>query len=112
MKWLYSIYSFELILRRSKGDCGVSMLSQYLGKMILTHGRTRAPGSPVLQAGARLDPEPGTANTLPLIEQIRKAGATSLQAISDALNARGVRTARGGRWAPMTVKRILDRAMV
>ena len=47
----------------------------------------------------------------PVERLIQKVGATSLQAISDALNARGVRTARGGMWAPMTVKRILDRAM-
>jgi len=38
-----------------------------------------------------------------------KSGATSLQAIADALNARSIRTARGGHWVPMTVKRILDR---
>jgi DNA invertase Pin-like site-specific DNA recombinase len=65
-------------------------------------------GQEALKAGA----DQFAANTLPVIEQIRKTGATSLQAISDALNARGVRTARGGQWVPMTVKRILDRAMV
>src|SRR5690242_21650355 len=63
-------------------------------------------GQEALKAGA----DQFAANTLPVIEQIRKTGATSLQAISDALNARGIRTARGGQWAPMTVKRILDRA--
>src|SRR3954453_12845909 len=65
-------------------------------------------GQEALKAGA----DQFAANTLPVIEQIRKTGATSLQAISDALNARGVRTARGGQWAPMTVTRILDRAVV
>ena len=69
-------------------------------------GEAQHKGQEALRAGA----DQFAANTLPVIEQIRKAGATSLQAISDALNARGVRTARGGTWAPMTVKRILDRA--
>jgi DNA invertase Pin-like site-specific DNA recombinase len=69
-------------------------------------GEAQHKGQEALKAGA----DQFAANTLPVIEQIRKAGATSLQAISDALNARGVRTARGGTWAPMTVKRILDRA--
>src|SRR3954453_4023624 len=63
-------------------------------------------GQEALKAGA----DQFAANTLPVIEQIRKTGATSLQAISDALNARGIRTARGGQWAAMTVKRILNRA--
>jgi DNA invertase Pin-like site-specific DNA recombinase len=71
-------------------------------------GEAQAKGQEALKAGA----DQFAANALPVIEQIRKTGATSLQAISDALNARGVRTARGGQWAPMTVKRILDRAMV
>jgi hypothetical protein len=40
------------------------------------------------------------ANVLPIIREIQRAGATSLRAIADALNARGVATARGGRGAP------------
>jgi len=43
------------------------------------------------------------ANVRPIIEDVRKAGAVSLQLIADALNARGVKTARGGRWHAMTV---------
>lgn len=49
-------------------------------------------------------------NVLPIVRSIQGAGVTSLRAIADALNARGVRTARGGAWAPMTVSRILNRA--
>jgi hypothetical protein len=41
---------------------------------------------------------------------VQAAGARTLAAIAAALNARSVPTARGGSWAPMTVKRILDRA--
>jgi DNA invertase Pin-like site-specific DNA recombinase len=35
---------------------------------------------------------------LPIIKPVSKAGATTLQAITDALNDRGVATARGGSW--------------
>jgi hypothetical protein len=50
------------------------------------------------------------ANVLPLIREIKKAGATTLREIADALNARGVSTARGGRWHAMTVSNVLARA--
>jgi DNA invertase Pin-like site-specific DNA recombinase len=49
------------------------------------------------------------ANTLPLIREAQKAGASSLRAIADILNARGVRTARGGRWAATQVRDIMLR---
>ena len=38
------------------------------------------------------------ANVVPIIEQIKASGATSFQAIAEALNARGIRTARDGAW--------------
>ena len=50
------------------------------------------------------------ANVLPIIEAIRKAGATSLHQIADALNARGVSTPRGGRWHAKSVANVLARA--
>jgi DNA invertase Pin-like site-specific DNA recombinase len=49
------------------------------------------------------------ANVMPIIEELRSAGITSLMGIAAALNTRGVQTARGGRWEPTTVKRILTR---
>lgn len=49
------------------------------------------------------------ANLLPLIESIRAAGATSFDAIAKALNARGIRTARGGQWHSTTVRNLLLR---
>ncbi|MGB7830342.1 MAG: recombinase family protein [Pseudolabrys sp.] len=49
------------------------------------------------------------ANTLPLIREAQKAGASSLRAIADILNARGVRTARGGKWAATQVRDIMLR---
>jgi DNA invertase Pin-like site-specific DNA recombinase len=50
------------------------------------------------------------ANVVPIIREIQRAGATSLRAIADALNARGVPTARGGRWQAQTVSNALARA--
>ena len=50
------------------------------------------------------------ANVLPVVRDIERAGVTTLQGIADALNARGVRTARGRRWYATTVKNLLDRA--
>jgi DNA invertase Pin-like site-specific DNA recombinase len=50
------------------------------------------------------------ANVLPIIEAIKRAGATTLREIAEALNARGVATARGGQWHAMTVKNVLARS--
>lgn len=50
------------------------------------------------------------ANVIPIIRQIQRAGATTLREIADALNARGIGTARGGKWHAMTVRNVLGRA--
>jgi DNA invertase Pin-like site-specific DNA recombinase len=50
------------------------------------------------------------ANVLPVIREIRRAGATSLRQIGDALNARGISTPRGGAWHASSVKNVLERA--
>jgi DNA invertase Pin-like site-specific DNA recombinase len=50
------------------------------------------------------------ASVLPIIREAQRAGASSLHAIADALNARGVRTARGGKWAATQVRDILKRS--
>ena len=49
------------------------------------------------------------AEMLPIIEGIRAAGITTLGGIADALNKRGVPTARGGTWHAMTVRNLLLR---
>jgi DNA invertase Pin-like site-specific DNA recombinase len=49
------------------------------------------------------------ANVLPLIKDAQRAGANTLRDIADALNARGVATARGGRWYATSVKNVLER---
>ncbi|MGA7454139.1 MAG: recombinase family protein, partial [Rhodoplanes sp.] len=49
-------------------------------------------------------------NVLPIINEIRKAGARTLRDIADALNARGISTPRGGRWYASSVKNVLARS--
>jgi DNA invertase Pin-like site-specific DNA recombinase len=51
-----------------------------------------------------------TAAVLPVVQSIRSSGATSLEAITVALNQRGVRSARGGRWYASAVANLLARA--
>jgi DNA invertase Pin-like site-specific DNA recombinase len=49
-------------------------------------------------------------DVLPVIEDIRAAGVTSLKGIATELNARGILTARGGQWYATTVRNLLGRA--
>jgi DNA invertase Pin-like site-specific DNA recombinase len=47
---------------------------------------------------------------LPIIREIKRAGARTLREIAEALNERGVATARGGQWHATTVSNVLARA--
>ena len=47
---------------------------------------------------------------LPVIDAIRRTGATTLEAITRALNDRGIRPARGTRWYASSVANLLSRA--
>ena len=49
------------------------------------------------------------ANVLPVVRQIEASGVKGHRAIAAALNARGVRTARGGDWHATTVRNLLAR---
>ena len=78
--------------------------------------RGKVLGSPELERArkmaveaVRTEADRYAANVLPIIEAIKRAGATTLREIADALNARGVATARGGLWHAMTVKNVLAR---
>jgi Recombinase len=50
------------------------------------------------------------ANVLPIIHEAQKAGARTLRELAEALNARGITTARGGQWYAQTVANVLARA--
>jgi DNA invertase Pin-like site-specific DNA recombinase len=77
-----------------------------LGSPKLAQARESAVAS--IKAGA----DQHAANILPIIREAQKAGATTLRAVANALNARGISTARGGAWHAMSVKNVLDRPTV
>jgi DNA invertase Pin-like site-specific DNA recombinase len=65
----------------------------------------REKGVAALKKGA----DARAANILPIIKTIQANGASSLRDIAEGLNARGVQTARGGKWHASTVRDVLAR---
>jgi len=63
-------------------------------------------GSKVLVAEA----DAFAANVLPIIASLQDSGVMDLRGLAGALNARGIRTARGGRWHVSNVKNVIERA--
>ena len=55
------------------------------------------------------EPHTFAAGLIPVVQAIRDTGATTLRDISFALNERGIRSARGGRWYPSSVANLLAR---
>ena len=49
------------------------------------------------------------ANVLPVVRSVQMAGVTTLCGVADALNARGIATARGGTWHATTVRNLIQR---
>jgi DNA invertase Pin-like site-specific DNA recombinase len=85
---------------------------QKLGTPNLEALRRVGAGQPGWTAGAegnRRGAERFARDITPIIEDIRQAGITSLRAIAAELNARGILTARGGRWDATRVRRLLAR---
>jgi hypothetical protein len=46
---------------------------------------------------------------VPVVRELQAAGVTTTRAIGEALNARGIRTARGGEWHHSMVRNLLAR---
>jgi hypothetical protein len=46
---------------------------------------------------------------MPIIASLQASGVCDLRGLAAALNNRGVRTARGGRWHVSNVKNVIDR---
>ncbi|MGE7417006.1 recombinase family protein [Methylobacterium tarhaniae] len=44
---------------------------------------------------------------VPIIDEVRASGTTTLRGIATALNERGIPAARGGRWSAVQVRRVL-----
>jgi DNA invertase Pin-like site-specific DNA recombinase len=66
-------------------------------------------GAPLGAAAVRARADQFANNTIPIVHQIQRAGLTTLRDIAEALNARGIPTARGGTWAPQTVANLMKR---
>jgi DNA invertase Pin-like site-specific DNA recombinase len=49
------------------------------------------------------------ANVLPIVRQVQASGVKASKEIAEALNARGVKTSRGGQWHPTSVRLLLAR---
>jgi DNA invertase Pin-like site-specific DNA recombinase len=61
-------------------------------------------------AANRAQADQFAANVMPIVREIESSGLTNPREIAAALNARGVRTARGGSWHDSTVRNLLKRA--
>jgi DNA invertase Pin-like site-specific DNA recombinase len=75
-----------------------------LGNPNIEHARERA------IAVIKGEAERAAGNVLPIINEVRRAGATSLRQIAEALNSRGISTPRGGVWYATSVRNVLARA--
>lgn len=62
-------------------------------------GAARAAAERTRRSAAR------AADLAPILAEVEAAGAASLRAVADGLNARGIPAARGGRWTPTQVRR-------
>ena len=62
-------------------------------------------GRQALVAGA----DAFAASRLPIVQALQSSGATTLQALTNGLNERGVRSARGSRWHVSSVTNLLSR---
>ncbi|MGI4764280.1 MAG: recombinase family protein [Janthinobacterium lividum] len=51
------------------------------------------------------------ADLAPIIAELRAEGSTTLAAVAEGLNVRGIPAARGGVWTPMQVSRVLKQAL-
>jgi DNA invertase Pin-like site-specific DNA recombinase len=56
------------------------------------------------------DADAFAAKVMPIVESLRAAGVRDLRGLAAALNERGVRTARGGRWHVSNVRNLLIRS--
>jgi Recombinase len=75
-----------------------------LGNPCLSYARA------AVNAGRVAGAEVHAAIVTPVIREAQAAGANSLRQIAAGLNARGIATARGGKWDATTVRNIIRRA--
>jgi len=94
----------RLISERTKAALAAAKArGKALGNPRLDEARAKA------HAELKADAEAHARAVAPAIKEAQAAGAKSLRSIATALNARGIATARGGRWEAQTVANVLRR---
>jgi DNA invertase Pin-like site-specific DNA recombinase len=94
----------EMIVQRTKDALAAAKArGVVLGNPRLAEARGKA----IAESSAAADAF--AANVLPIINEIRASGVSSLRGIARALTARGIRTARGGQWTAVQVGDIVNR---
>jgi DNA invertase Pin-like site-specific DNA recombinase len=73
-------------------------------------GPKRLEASALGVAANKANAERFSANVLPIIREIQASGVTTLRGVARALNARGVRSARGAPWSVEAVSNIIKRS--
>ncbi len=76
----------------------------------LGNRRNPAQAAAVGHRALSAEAEAFAANVLPIVSSLQAAGVTDLRGLAGALNDRGVRTARGGRWHVSNVRNLLLRS--
>jgi DNA invertase Pin-like site-specific DNA recombinase len=71
--------------------------------------RRAGKGGAALRETVRQNADEHAAALAPVVEALRAEGHTTLRALADALNARGMMTRRGGRWHVSNVKNLIER---
>jgi len=100
----------EMISKRTKDALAAAKargkkLGGNRGKIHLT-AKKGALASAALRSGKA---KSRAADIRPIVADIRASGATSLRQIAAALNAKGIRAARGGKWSAVQVQRVMER---
>jgi len=80
--------------------------SEEIARAVLERARAEALGRATQVAAA----DEFVFSLLPIVHAIRQTGAQTLEAMSQALNQRGSRTARGGMWRASSVANLFVRA--
>ncbi len=71
--------------------------------------RAAAAGAAASAQATRRQADAFAAGVRPIISEIQRSGAATYTAVAEALNARGIQTARGGAWHATTVRNVLQR---
>ncbi|HVM77629.1 MAG TPA: recombinase family protein [Stellaceae bacterium] len=70
----------------------------------------RGLGNKAAVAAIKANADEHARDILPVVEDIQAGGVTTLKGIAEELNARGIMTARDGRWYAATVRNLLSRS--